>query len=238
MIDLLAGVLDAHGGLDRWNTFQTAKATVISGGELLDRKAPQIPEPRTMTVALHRQWASVMPFGGADRRSDFTWDRIAVETLDGAILAERGHPRASFAGHDLDTPWDPLDRGYFNGYAMWIYMTAPFMFVMPGVAVEEIAPLIEDGEVWRGLQITLPPELASHSTVQRFYFGADLLLRRQDYTLDIAGGANVANYCHDIVETEGIRIPSKRRALLCDDDYKVLPGRVLIWIDFSDMLYA
>jgi hypothetical protein len=32
-------------------------------------------------------------------------------------VSERSDPRASFAGHTLETPWDPLQRSYFNGYA-------------------------------------------------------------------------------------------------------------------------
>jgi hypothetical protein len=42
----------------------------------------------------------------------FTPDRIAIEKLDGTVVAERRDPRDSFAG-----PWDALHRAYFNGEA-------------------------------------------------------------------------------------------------------------------------
>jgi hypothetical protein len=131
MDELLESVFEAHGGLKRWHELRTGNATLISGGELLDCKAPLGPEPRRITISLHEQFASTTPFGGADRHSSFRPDRVAIETRDGGVVAERVHPRAAFAGHDLRTKWDPLHRAYFGGYAMWIYLNAPFMFCMP-----------------------------------------------------------------------------------------------------------
>jgi len=36
----------------------------------------------------------------------------AIERNDGTVAAD--HPRGSFTGHTLPTPWTPLDRAYFN----------------------------------------------------------------------------------------------------------------------------
>ena len=239
MSDLLASVTKAHGGLDRWLALRTGKATVVSGGELLDRKAPQTHEPRQMTISLHEEFASVTPFGAPEKKTSFRPERVAIETLEGKLLSERLNPRDHFLGHDLDTKWDPLDRAYFNGYAMWVYLNAPFMFNLPGFRTEEIAPIQEKGEKWQGLRVIFPPNFASHSTVQDFYFGNDFLLRRQDYTLDIAGGHKIANYALDVARWDGLLIPTKRRAYLCDDDkYRVLYNRLFISIDFSDISYV
>ena len=44
MTDTLTGVLDAHGGLARWQHFTRVEATIISGGLLFEMKAmPQDP---------------------------------------------------------------------------------------------------------------------------------------------------------------------------------------------------
>ena len=43
---------------------------------------------------------------------------------------------------------------YFAGYAMWTYLTTPFLFVMDGVATEELQPWHENGETWRRLKVT------------------------------------------------------------------------------------
>jgi hypothetical protein len=237
MHELLAAAIKAHGGIDRWREFRTVKATLVSGGELLDRKAPQSPEPRHMTVSMREQFASVTPFGAPDRRTAYTPGRVAIETLDGSLVSERANPREAFAGHDLDTPWDPLHRAYFNGYTQWIYLNAPFMLAMPGIQVEEAEPLQQKDEVWRALRVTLPSNVASHSTIQTFYFGDDFLMRRHDYNLDVAGGQNVAHYTYDITESNGLSLPRRRRAYLCDDAYNVLHNRLLIWIDYSEITF-
>lgn len=46
MNTLLTEVLDAHGGLDRWNALTTVRATVVSGGDMFVIKGmPQDPTP-------------------------------------------------------------------------------------------------------------------------------------------------------------------------------------------------
>jgi hypothetical protein len=47
---------------------------------------------------------------------------------------------------------------------------------------------------------------------REFYFGPDHLLRRHDYRLEIGGGTPIAQYVYDIVEADGFRFPSTRRA--------------------------
>lgn len=95
MTGLLDGVLAAHGGLERWRAYTTMAATIVSGGKLWEIKGqPQDPAPRRMTVALRREWASVQPFGAADQKTDFTPERVAIEKLDGRVVAERADPRA------------------------------------------------------------------------------------------------------------------------------------------------
>ncbi len=90
MTGLRDAVLAAHGGLDRWREFSSTEATIISGGKLWQIKGqPQDPVPRRMTVALHREWTSVQPFGAPDQKTDFTPDRIAIVKLDGRVVAQR-----------------------------------------------------------------------------------------------------------------------------------------------------
>ncbi len=91
--ELLQKVLEAHGGLNRWNSFATVQATIVTGGQLFGMKGtPQDPSPRRMTVATGREWASLIPYGADDQRTDFTSSRIAIEKLDGTVVKERLHP--------------------------------------------------------------------------------------------------------------------------------------------------
>src|SRR5258708_21200304 len=188
MNDLLARAIAAHGGLERWNTFNKVTATIVAGGGLLPMKGIAADtNPLEVEVTLHQESASSSPFGQADWRMAFPPDRVAIETITGAIVSERSDPRASFAGHVLETVWDLLHRAYFNGYARWTYLTTPFLLAMPGFEVAEISPWHEGGELWRGLRARFPDQIASHSQEQDFYFGDDFLLRRHDYHLDVAG---------------------------------------------------
>jgi hypothetical protein len=95
-----------------------------------------------MTVWLHEERSSVVPYGTPDQRTMFTPDRIAIEKLDGTLVAERPAPKDSFAGHQMSSPWDALDRAYFNDEAVWTYLTTPFLLAMDGVRIEE-------PEAWR-----------------------------------------------------------------------------------------
>ena len=107
MNDLLARIIDAHGGMGRWNSYEKVEATIVSGGGFFPLKGlVQDAEPRRMTVWLHEQRSSVQPYGAADQRTMFTPQRIAIEKLDGTVVAERRDPRDSFAGHQMSTPWE------------------------------------------------------------------------------------------------------------------------------------
>ncbi|MEV5799852.1 hypothetical protein [Streptomyces collinus] len=239
MNELLTEAIEAHGGNARWRQLTRARATLVSSGHLFAVKGlPQDPAPREMTVLLHEEHASVRPFGAPDQKTDFTPGCVSIDKLDGRVVAEREDPRSSFSGHTLETPWDALDRAYFNGYALWTYLTTPFLLAMPGFTVTEIEPWREGDELWRGLRATFPPEIASHSTHQDFYFGPDRLLRRHDYHVDVAGGFAAAQYVYDCVEADGIVLPTKRRAYRRDSDGHPILDEVMVSIDLSDIHFS
>jgi hypothetical protein len=235
MNKLLFDAIDAHGGQDRWKRVASIGVETQSGGELLERKVAQSPAgPLWIVAATDRQECRLTPLGVTDRVVISSANRTTMQTADGKLLAERIDPRAEFNGHDLDTPWDLLHRMYFASYAMWSYLTAPFSLAMPGVQLWDIDPIEENGELWRGMRAVMPEGFATHSRAQEFYFGDDMILRRQDYTIDIAGGSKVANYAQDVVEIDGIKIASKRRAYLCNKRYEVLWNRLMVRLELSN----
>jgi hypothetical protein len=239
VVDVLGAVLDAHGGHDKWRQFSRVQATIVTAGELWAiKRQPQDPLPRRMTVALDHEWASLTPFGADDQKTAFTPDRVAIEKLDGRVVSERRKPRESFDGHEFATPWDPLQRAYFNGYALWTYLTTPFLLTLEGVSVREIAPVEDDGQTWVGLQAQFPPEIASHSSVQEFYFGNDYLLRRHDYRVEVAGGFPAVQYVYGLVEADGIKLPSKRRAYRADAQGNAIRDQLMVSIDLSDISFG
>ena len=141
MNQLLAEILDAHGGMNRWNEYHKVQATIVSGGGLFQLKGiPQDSAPRRMSVWLYEERSSVLPYGTPDQRTMFTPDRLTIEKLDGTVIAQRYAPKDSFAGHQMNPPWEALHRAYFNGCALWTYLTTPFLLAMDGVLVEETEP--------------------------------------------------------------------------------------------------
>jgi hypothetical protein len=239
MNELLTKVLDAHGGLDRWRSYNKVEATIVSGGGFFGLKGVlQDADPRRMTVWLREERSSVTPYGAADQRTMFTPDRIAIEKLDGTVVAERRMPRDSFAGHQMHTPWDPLHRAYFNGEALWTYLTTPFAFAMDGVRVEETAPWQEGKETWRVLRVYFPGSIETHCQVQDFFFDERFELRRHDYSVNIAGGFPAAQLMLEYTEAGGIRLPSKRRAYTRGPDRRPILDMLMVSIDISDVVFS
>jgi hypothetical protein len=236
---LLEKVLEAHGGLERWQRFERVDATIVSGGGFFALKGiVQDADPRATTAWLHQERLSLQPYGAPDQRSVFTPDRVAVEKLDGSILAERFAPKDSFAGHQMHTQWDPLHRAYFNGEALWTYLATPFLLAMDGVAVEEIEPWQEEHERWRVLRARFPGSIETHSQVQDFFFDETFMLRRHDYQVNIAGGFPAAQLTSGHMRIEGIVLPTTRRAYTRGPDRRPVLDMLMVWIDLSEIRFS
>jgi hypothetical protein len=125
---------------------------------------------------------------------------------------QRDDPRASFTGLTWRSSWDdPARVGYFVGYAMWNYLTTPFLFTYDGVVTREGEPWREDGQTWRRLHVTFPERIATHSRQQTFYYDGDGLLRRHDYVVDVNGGAVAGHYTDGHRTFDGLVVPTRRQ---------------------------
>lgn len=154
MCELLDLALQAHGGLERWRGIQSLDVCVSLTGALYQRKGyPEGVPNVTLRIDVHRPAVTISPYARPDHRGYFTPQRVWIEDRAGNTVEERNDPRESFAGHGFDTPWDQLHRLYFTSYAMWNYLTTPFLFMLPGFDVEEIDPHQENGETWRCLHV-------------------------------------------------------------------------------------
>lgn len=239
MNKLLAEVIEAHGGLERWNAYEKVEATIVSGGEFFALKGlTQDSDPRRMTVRLHEQRSSLMPFGGPDLRTVFAPDRIVIEKLDGTPVSERRDPKDSFAGHQMNTPWDALHRAYFNGEALWTYLTTPFLLAMEGVTVEQTEPFEEGDETWQMLRAHFPGSIETHSLVQDFFFDREFKLRRHDYSVNIAGGFAASQLTTDYAVAGGIHLPTKRRAYTRGPGCRPVLDMLMVSIDVSEVSFS
>ncbi len=91
--------MESHGGLMRWNTFNTVSAHLIQGGVFWGAKGkPSVLGDVTVKVDLRNERVSHWPFGSPDRRSRFEPERVAIENATGKVLEELLQPRSSFKG--------------------------------------------------------------------------------------------------------------------------------------------
>ncbi len=229
-------ILEIHGGLDTWKRYSKVNVTIVSGGKLFGMiNQPQDATPRNLEISLHEQRLAMTPYGGPDKRTNFSGNRIAIEKLDGTVLSERKGKIEDLHTHMKADGWDALDRAYFNGYANWTYMVTPFLLVLPGVEVKEIGTRSQNGEIWMGLRLVFPENISTHSRIQDFYFGEDYLLRRHDYLIDVAGEFEATQLVFDYTEVDGIKLPTKRRAYKKQADGLPSIDDLMVFIDYSNI---
>jgi hypothetical protein len=213
MSELRDFVVGAHGGIERWNKVKAIDGEMSITGALWARKGwADTLKNVHVRADVRNQRISYHPFTDPYRRSIYRPDYTAVETLDGKLIRDRRNPRAAFDDHTLETRWDDLDLAYFSGYAMWNYLTVPFLFVLPEFTTEEVEPCDEHGERRRRLKVTFPGSVATHCSEQIFHIGGDGLIARLDYSAAVVGGMPTAHNLSDYRDFDGIKIATKRRA--------------------------
>jgi len=238
MSDLINFVIDAAGGLERFQSFKRVSARLHHTGILWDLKQRQgVLTDSRVTVDLHAQRVSHEPFAPTSNHSVFTPDRVEIQQPDGTLVESLDHPRASFAGFELETPWSNPQLAYFAGYTMWTYLTSPFVLRHPGVVATEIEPWVVDGLSWRRLRVSFPESVATHSAEQTYYFDADGLLRRHDYEVDIQGRNAAARYLSDYVEVQGIRMPTRMRIYPRTPENLAMLEPLIVGVDLSDFRF-
>jgi hypothetical protein len=235
MNDLLETALAAHGGLDRWRQITTIRvAASITGAIWFVKSQGDYLKNGVMTADTKRE-RMVTDFPGQDKRFVFQPSQLVMERADGSPIEVRENPEDAFAGHQRETPWDDLHVAYFQGEALWTYLTTPFLYTYDGFLTEELPSIQVNGETWRRLKVTFPEYVKSHSREQISCFGPDGLLRRHDYTVDILGGATGLNYASEYRTVGGIVIPAKRRIYAYEGDYQPVMEPLLVAIDMQEI---
>ena len=238
MTDLLNLAVEAHGGLKRWSQLTVVKASVSITGELWRLKVqPEALKDVAVEAQLKRQQLTTHLIG-KNRRTMFTPDRVSIESESGILEEDREDPRSAFEGQRLETPWDNLHVTYFSSYALWNYLTTPFLYTYPGFETEELPTWQEDGEQWRVLKVRFPDYIATHTQDQASYFGPDGLLRRHQYTVDVLGNAPGLNYAADYRSVSGVMVPTKRRVFAYDGKKQKIPEPVLVAIDIREIEFS
>jgi hypothetical protein len=123
---------------------------------------------------------------------------------------------------------------YFAGHALWTYFNLPFHLAQADVELEEIEPWTESSETWRAVRVRFPSSIATLSSEQVLYFDGAGLLRREDYSVDVAQSGPVAHYVSGHKRFDGIIFPTQRRIFPREPDGSPNRGVVIMAADLSD----
>jgi hypothetical protein len=213
-MSLVNSIIEAHGGLERYNKLDTITFKMdFTGATLGMKQRPQHLIP-TGTTYVKEQKTVYRGLGGStDEEWVFTPTKVWKQRIsDGGIIDSRENPRASFEGHTLETPWDDLQFLYFCGYAMYQYFHWPYLLARDDVQTKELAPYHESNQTWRVLEVIYPDHdvLATHVRTQKYYVDETFILRRHDYAPDVLAGAQAAHYVFDPITVGGLTFASLR----------------------------
>ena len=229
---LLREVMEAHGGFAAWHGAKSVRVVMSTGGVLFSMRTTRDAFRQTeVVVHLRSPRTEIRNFPRGGQTGHFEPNRVWIEDRGGRVLAERDNPRASFRRIRKQVHWDHLDSVYFAGYAVWNYITSPYLLCRSDVALED-APSCEDkGQTLRGLRATFPERIPTHNTKQVFYFDKRGRLRRHDYHAEVIGPYAVAShYCADHQTFGKAVFPTRRRVVPRIGTGKTLPFPTLVWI--------
>ena len=184
-------------------------------------------------VSTRGQHVTFTPYPRPGQRGVLEQDgSVRIETDAGEIVQRREHARSAFADLRHKLWWDRLDILYFGTYAMWTYISAPFVFAREGFRVRELDPWDENGARWRRLAVTFPAGIHTHSSEQVFYFDERGLIQRHDYTAEPIGNwAKAAHYCHEHRTFDGLVVPTRRLVYPRRRDNRPRSRPRLVWIE-------
>jgi len=217
-----ARAIEAYGGAERWLRADRIEAVVSVTGLAWWLKMRR-PVPSTkLRIELHTPRARLDPIDRTGLIGILDGKDARLEDHSGQVVASRSEARKFFPGGRRIFYWDSLDLAYFAGHAMWNYFAFPRLLLRPEIKWEEIA--------FGVLEAHFPPDLPTHSAVQRFHFDPKTgLLCRHDCTLDAVGPwAQVTQVVDHYRERDGIPYFGLRTVHFRRRDDSRIPWPVLI----------
>ena len=191
---LLDEALAAHGGADALDGVEALEVELRGGGLAFETHGLAAGAGFRASVDPHRPRATFTDFLRVGRNATFTPERVTLGD------EARDDPRRRLG--TLHPRWDHMDLAYFCGYALWNYLTTPWLLTR--ARTEEMPG--------RRLRAEFPDDVPTHSRVQTFHFDERGLLTRLDYTAYVFGAwARAAHLCHDHRRFGPIVTPTRRR---------------------------
>lgn len=215
--ELLSRAIEAQGGLAAWEGTERLEVSIAADGFAFTTHMRFGGLARTRAT-VETRGPRVRFDGYPDERMvgvfDGEADLVRIQSADGESLRERANPRAHFfglSGLRRNFRWDDLDFLYFCGYALWSYLTVPFVLRDPGFEIDQLKPADDRGTICHRLLVRYPANLPAHSREQVVWLDPDGLITRLDYTAEVMGGwAKAANLVTDRAWLGGLLLPSRR----------------------------
>src|SRR5271166_6045857 len=133
---LLDQVIEVHGGRARWQSVEVIKASLSSGGlAFASRLQPFALRNLEIAVRPHLRQVELKNYVRAGWRGIWRPTQVQILNGDGALICERRNPRSQFGHFIKKLRWNKLDMLYFAGYALWNYLSFPFLLEAPGVEI-------------------------------------------------------------------------------------------------------
>jgi len=233
---LLEEVIAAHGGRERWRSVTAIEFSLQSAGfAFASHGQPSALRGLKVRVLPHQRIVQLRDYCRPGWSGEWSPHYVAMRNRDGALVSERHEPRTEFRGIVKNLVWDKLDILYFAGYALWNYLSFPFVLAEPGVKLA--APgSVDPGSSLR-LAVEFPASLPTHSARQLFHFDEKRLLTRHDYTADVIGKwATAANCILASEVVDGLRFYTRRKVYpRMGARQTVWPFPLLVWIEIDDL---
>jgi hypothetical protein len=232
---LLNDAIDASGGLTRWNRLSRFTLHLSLGGTLFAQAGHTghfkdvIAEGSTRTQSVRFTGIT-----GGQECASFQPDTVTIESLDGQILRTWRNTDPAIPAHATHPLADELHLVFFCGFAIWNYLTTPFLLARPDVTVEELSPWRENAMIWRRLRARFPSNIITHSSEQVFYFDEKALQRRVDHDLL---GMRVADHSWAHQTFCDIMVPTLRRSQMLQPDGTIIAKPALIDVEIFDATF-
>jgi hypothetical protein len=234
--ELLEEVVEAHGGRAHWQTVRDIEASLSSGGLAFTAHGqPFALRNLKVSVSPHERRVVLTHFCGMHWRGVWTPNHVEIRDSENRLIDERRDPRRFFGSLVKTVKWDKLDILYFAGYALWNYLSFPFILSQPGVAISEIASPGNSGAL--RLEALFDASLPTRSARQTFHIDTKRHLTRHDYTADVIGPwATAANCCLASERVAGLRFYTRRKVYpRIGRGNGVMPFPTLVWIEIDDL---
>lgn len=170
--EFLARTIAAHGGVERWRSIAVIEGSFSSDGlAFSSRMQPFALRSLRISVAPHRRIVALVDYCRPGWHGLWMPDHVEIRDESNRVVALRKRPREHITHRGKMLVWDKLDMLYFAGYAVWNYLSFPFILLEQEVIDVDVGDSDIPGN--RSLKVRFQEGFPTHSSIQRFHLDPD-----------------------------------------------------------------